>query len=583
MDSGILPHRNRNLGGVAVTNTVPIDKFYDWLVQGPAPDCDRICAAALAQAEPTWAERIERVLLRRGEQAWCVLIGRYAALSEDVKVGLQANPAQLQAAIALAVKSGSHEERGNALLALEADLPLRLAYLLPAVLRDPSPENRLRAGRTLRKMASALLDRAAPDPQAGPQERRAHEQDREQFVEVLDEALRTFDLHFRVEVLEACLWFARQLGERLWGVLGSRRSRAGLVVSEHFYDWNSPRLAGFLLSALEQPGWTPTVANVLRTWKSAEQIAALLRETSYLESPQVRAALLLIHRPQWFSELDAELHALPAELRVHAPRWVRLAGYTSDQRILLLTGWARAGDPKLRRGAVYALADLEIPEAVAALRQATTGDSPVARFTRWCVHAHDSGLLRRSAGAAAEAAAQAAHADAPDRDFGLVWQACRRAEPASRGPLLELLREHARVWRHRLAASFRSPDPRDRALAVQVVGTVELAPLFRRDVEALRDDPVEAVRRLAQILLTATSSRKLLDDSAALSADGAGGPGAVPETIRGELQPLLSMLADGSAGGDLEVIARVRRLLQQAYGAETQAQTGETQATESRA
>ncbi|MFQ5807957.1 MAG: hypothetical protein ACE5I3_16045, partial [Phycisphaerae bacterium] len=62
-----------------------VDRLYDWLSQGPTPDCDRIFAAALPHAEPAWSERIVRILLKRGQEAsWAALIGRYDQLAPEI-------------------------------------------------------------------------------------------------------------------------------------------------------------------------------------------------------------------------------------------------------------------------------------------------------------------------------------------------------------------------------------------------------------------------------------------------------------------------------------------------------------------
>ncbi|HUU96328.1 MAG TPA: hypothetical protein VM487_11355, partial [Phycisphaerae bacterium] len=127
------------------------DKLYDWLAQGPTPECDRTLAAALAHAEPPYFDRIVQVLLKRAhEVSWAGLIRHYERLSPEMRRELFANDELTRVGIASAVRSGSVEMRCNALAALQDCLSPRLAYLLTDALRDESREVRDSAARVLR-------------------------------------------------------------------------------------------------------------------------------------------------------------------------------------------------------------------------------------------------------------------------------------------------------------------------------------------------------------------------------------------------------------------------------------------------
>jgi hypothetical protein len=243
-------------------------------------------------------------------------------------------------------------------------------------------------------MVDAFLDRPPPAADADAVARRARATERRQIILALGEALRTFDLHNRVEVLETSLWFARELGEALWKKLTARGSRAGTLVNEHLASWSHPRLAHFVVCALRQSIWRETAGRVLRTWKTVPELSALLRESDLLDDPKIRAQLNAVRQPQWFTKCNDGLTGLPPHLRPSAPRWVCHAGYRERDQTALLARWLRASDARLHEAVVYALAEVDTVGARVLLTQVADSASPLAPFARWCVAALDTDLVR---------------------------------------------------------------------------------------------------------------------------------------------------------------------------------------------
>ncbi len=392
-----------------------VDRLYGWLSQGSTPDCDRIFAAALVHAGPPWSERIIRALLGRGHEAsWAALIGHYERLTPELRAQLQQRSDRMKAGIALALRSPSADTRANALLASDEQPHIRMAYLLPDAIRDPAPRVGTLAAQVWRRMVDAFLDRPPPSADADGASCRARATERQAIILALKEALGTFDLHKRVEVLETGLWLARELGETLWNKLTSRRSPAGMLVKQHLSSWNHPRLAHFLVSALSRPEWRETAGRVLRTWKTVAELTALLRESGPLGDPEIREHLSCVEHPAWFSETDDGLTELPPELRPLAPRWVCHAVYREPERTALLSRWLRAPDPDLHRAVVYALAEVDTAGARALLRQVAESASPQASFARWCVCALDTDRVRSAMSGAGKRCRQARHGGGPD-------------------------------------------------------------------------------------------------------------------------------------------------------------------------
>lgn len=556
-----------------------VDRLYSWLGQGAAPDVDRIFIAALERSEPLWGERIVKVLLARNqEHAWAGVISRYAALPGATRQELRAEPERFRAACAIAMRSANVDTRMNAAHALLDACSVRLSYLLPDALRDDSPKVRRIAARVLRRTADAFLRRGRPKPEAPDEIHRDYGEMRQDLVRSIRDAMRTFDLHFHPEVLETALWFARDLDEPLWELLGSHRSRAGRIVAEHLETWNHPRLAPFLLGAIRRSGWRTNAAHILRGWSDRAQVSALLRQQAVLADEATRDALRTVDNPRWFSKFDAELSDLPPALRTIAPHWVRYAGFGDDRRLRLLSRWARARDEHLARGAVYALASIDDTSAVDTLQMIAAYSSPLGYFARWYVRGHSTAIVRRARSVAkrvererdkqgsgdAETAILGVDAAAAERHtFTTLWEICRDAASGTRRALLEVMRGHAHIWSEPIAEMLMDDDPHARLLAMQLVSTAELAPPFRSHLEALCDDATPSVRKVAENLVARL--RDLPDHAWRVSEPSL--TGAAAERIAADLHEHIEQLgAQQTSVMDPLVAEQLDGMLDRIYG-----------------
>ncbi|MBU0639794.1 MAG: hypothetical protein KKB50_13080 [Planctomycetes bacterium] len=488
-------------------------KLYDWLASGSAPQCDQILAAALTHAEPEYFDRIVRHLLERGHEAsWAGLIENFEGLSPGVRTQLLARPELVQSGFTRALRASAAEARRNALTVFAMQPCPRLAHLLAEALLDKSSAVQNAAARALRQTAEVYLAEAAPLSARAVIARRAEDApERRELARALREVVRTFEVHHRVELVEVALWFARDIGEYLWAALTTLRSPLGRVVADHLAAWDNPRLATFLLQALARPEWRRQASQQLLGWSGQTELVALLHNSDMLDDAEVCRGLMFVRHPEWFDGLDANLSHLPRDLRLHVPRWICCLGFDSAGRLSRLARWQRATDPELSRAALYALATLKTPEARARV-EAAAGEtsaevSPDATFARWYDTGRSAGLVRgtgqrqREPPSSPHLAAEAAGVGLFDAVFGALWKVCQTGPAAEAEAALKIVRDNATFWYGRLAAALRSRVPRERILAVQVVNTSGLARHFEEELEFLRDDPVEAIARLARTLL----------------------------------------------------------------------------------
>ena len=347
-----------------------VELLYKWLAREADAPTDEILAAALANAEPEYVARIAALLLdRRREAAWAGLVANYHRLAPEQQQRMQKRPELTRAGIAAAIKSPLPMARQNA-LALLGDQPCaQLAYLAAEALRDPSVHVREGAAWALRRAAEFALT--------------ANAVQRGEVAAALRQALRTFDLHGRLDVLEGCLWLARDLGEGLWEMLSDPHARCGRVVAQHLGEWDNPRLAGFLLLALARPAWRPPAQAVLDSWSRPAELVALVDNSDLLADPAVQHGLRHLRRPAWFLAADAALEALPAEVRGRLPYWVRYLGFSYEERRRYLERCLARPWPEMQRGAEHVLAAAGDAEADQILVPLARSRGSAGRFARW--------------------------------------------------------------------------------------------------------------------------------------------------------------------------------------------------------
>ena len=338
-----------------------VDKIYEWLSGDESPEASAILAAALAHAEPPYIARIAGILLgRRHDVAWAALVADHDRLPVEVQRALDRQPELLRAGIGSALRSRVPRGRQSALAFLIGRPDALLAYDVAEALRDPDPHIRAQASAVLRITADRVLD--PPQGIGDPFDAAGSPAERAALLVGLRETLRTFSMHQRVDALETCLWFAKELGAVLWDSLTGPRSRTGPVVALHLASWNHPRLAGFLLLALAQLAWRKPARALLNTWSTRADLLALLEHTDLLANPLIRRRLRLLRRPVWLGAAGPLLADLPRDMRAKVPQWVCHLGFSPVERVRWLRRWQQSPLPEVQRAATDALATLRTAE-----------------------------------------------------------------------------------------------------------------------------------------------------------------------------------------------------------------------------
>ncbi|MBN2446064.1 MAG: hypothetical protein JXO22_05040 [Phycisphaerae bacterium] len=556
-----------------------VEQLYQWLEAGPAPGCDRVLSAALEHAEPPYAARIHQILATRGNPvSWAALAGDYERVCPELQQQLTTDGDRLRLAIAEAVRLPTETARLGALAVLAQHPTPHSTVALSDALRDNSRAVCEAAARLLEHIVADFVDQHGSVPgsnRAAP----AHIQlARQQVIRALTEALRSFETHWRVEPIQAALWYARELGNELWIILNKPRTRLREIIQERLPKWDGPRMAGFLLTALRDPAWAAAAEGLLVQWSQPVEIAALLQHSDLLNDPEYRARLADLKHPAWFHDIDRYILQLPPGLRVMVPRWVCAVGMKESERTAFLSRWLHKGCPLLRRASVYALADLNLPETPRRLEEIAAGNDAAATFARWwlCDREHRARHRPAPSDAQASTCAPVQLAEREESaEFALMWRVVRCAPTKQTGILLEALRINIDAWSNHVVGKLRSEDPRDRLLALRTLATNEYAPRFKRELQALLHDQVVVIRELARTLMQSVAR---LEAEVGLPLNMTGKPPStkthVTSTrsvteVRQELLRFLNELleTDATDGYAADTLHELRAMLQEFHAA----------------
>ena len=551
------------------------DRLYEWLSQDPNPQCDRILGDALRHAEPRWRERIIRTLLERDrEDSWLELIGHFELLPDGLKNTIDPELNPIRGGVLKALQSPLPEERLNALRIIQRRPTLVWSDAVPELTIDASPLVRETVAAILRKMVDRILRQREHAILSDEWNGEITETPRS-VVLALRKAITQFDTHRNPDLVETALWLARDLGDEVCDQCASDYSSLGKIIRLRLSDWDHPRLAYFLVTALKHDALRPYAVKLLRHWSGVDRISALLLQSDLLDDDSIRLQIGRLSNPDWCADLARDIRKLPRALRVVAPRWIGVSGITDEDKTTILERWLHSGDEELHSTTVSTLTQLRGEEERNLLEQVAYSASPMAPFANNRLqvtapapaHRDPHSNPRHETSSKTSSPADSAKDRAREDEFIMTWLACRRAVTRSRDKLTQALRQQAHSHRHWLSRYMKSPDPRDRALALHIVNTDELTLLFRGEIEHMRDDPVDGIRRVATDMIASIGGVRV-------GADASFDPGTdlnqaarkAYESARRSLRRTVEFLATGvSADDDEELIEEARELLHAVY------------------
>jgi len=373
-----------------------LEALYKWVAEDRSGEADRILAAGLEHAEPSYASRMVATLLQRHQvTAWVSLVVNYDRLDPAARQELATQPEWVRAGIAAAMRTGVAGARLNGLAALMDNPCPALCYLVADALRDSRPEVRTLAGQVLRRDAEQVCADREVDEQSDSPPSRPMVVGRTELVAALREAVRAFKFHEQAGILEACLWFARDLGSSLWDSVSADRSPVARAVAHHLAAWDHPRLAGFLLLALLLPAWREAAHTILSRWSTRAHLVAILRHSDVLSDARLAPQIRLLKRPPWIGAAGTDLAGLPPNMRARVPQWICSLGFSDEERARWLKRWVASTWADVHCAAVRALATLNTPEVARVLAGVAARPGPMQYFAQCCVAGKRARLVGR--------------------------------------------------------------------------------------------------------------------------------------------------------------------------------------------
>ncbi|MGE3180872.1 MAG: hypothetical protein AB7N71_04520 [Phycisphaerae bacterium] len=485
-----------------------VDKLYSWLAQEPTPSAERILASALPLAEDAHFQRIVDILLaRQNDASWAGLISQFSRLSAEQQDIVLLETKLVRAGIAAAARWHAAEARENAFRVLNLKPTEKLAFLIPAALRDSSQTVRKLAISALRAMADSFLQRHVA-PLRGVRWSDTVEPETHLFLEVMHQVFQKFSFHLQVEAFEVTLWFARYFEAEIWESLDAPRSHTAFVAREQLAHWRSPHLTGFLLLCLERREWRRIASARLEKFASREECQSLLIHSELLQSPEIAHAVSLIRKPAWYEAFLANWDRFSAAQQDRIPQWLALSAIDRESnKIELLAKLAETKTEAIRADAILALAELSSREAERALaRIAATGNDAMAHFASWLIqgrllsHAETESQERQSIDRRTR---MARFCDAPPNAHQLssMWQMLQRGAMDPDFDAARIVSADLEMWGNEVGRRLQAADARERMMAVRFAQASGLATHLVAQIQPLLNDRAPGVRAAAMEVL----------------------------------------------------------------------------------
>ncbi|MCP4248885.1 MAG: hypothetical protein GY778_17720, partial [bacterium] len=241
----------------------PPPAVYGLLREPPNLAVEAAILAGLPDLSPTEQEAALDTLVDRGrDQRLVELLSLFESWGPKLQERILARADRLYAAARLGVADEVLETRLAVIEFTRRAGDCKLAYLLADGLRHLDPKTRERAARALTELTAGHLTRypTGTGPTAVVGESRT---DGDYLAQALARAVRTWELHFRPEVLTAAMWMGDRIEEVFFEEVAEPRSKLARAVREVLTATDDGRLAGFALRALLCPALRSEVARMI--------------------------------------------------------------------------------------------------------------------------------------------------------------------------------------------------------------------------------------------------------------------------------------------------------------------------------
>ncbi|MFH1416677.1 MAG: HEAT repeat domain-containing protein [Planctomycetota bacterium] len=369
-------------------------RILEILAESKDAAADQALAAGLLDVPPDLQLDLVKILLERNNDAGLrALPACFDKLGDEAQKMIVTNTSRLFRALRASSHSSSIQTRLNTVQIIRRSGNLRLAYLAAHAVHDGSPQVRAEGAATLAHLTNnhcldyaettaALRDAEEPDgslSQAVVQTLRILRDERQYLLAALGDALNTFESHHRPEVLEASMFLADELQDKLFKHGTITRGKLTHAMLDIFTNLPSPRLAPFAYVALCYPELRRHMVAAIAAHNDPGFFAQFIRYHWLARDPVIRKNLVAVRSVAWLSDGLEAVFSLPSDVTVLAPGWLLLLGLPADRKVALLSNFLLIDDAPTNRAAIWALVEMDTPAGTLALQTAADHDNPVVR------------------------------------------------------------------------------------------------------------------------------------------------------------------------------------------------------------
>lgn len=501
----------------------------DLLAAIPAPAADHALGAALESLPPDeTAPLVDLLLARATPTAFQALIERLHLLDDPTRQRIRAAGDGWRAVMPDVMRAGSSQARVNVLDLIAADGIENLSYLAVDALMDRAGSVRQAAAQLLKRLADdwyarvertqALLHSHDADDAARLAALGALAASRAALVRTIAAAVERFSAHHHLEVLEAAMYFAEDLGPALFEPPAAMRGRYHHALLQVFTASSDPRLAAFAYAAIVYPDLRHGILSAIAARRDAAFFEAMIREHWRAREPAVRDALTSLHSLAWLHEGIAPLLALPEDLHAAGIDWLGRLGLPDDLLLDLLRG---ALDFECAAGlaqAAWVAAARHSPGSDTLLAHIAASPHPeAARVAQVELDRRRRLAAARSTGNQHESELQWGdflRRHGMENSFESVWNAAERLIQSGTHSAGALLTVHLPEFGDGMRGKLYSSVTADRVRAHRLIAALHLETVFQTEIFSAADDPVATVRGMAVAAVARigdATSRRILE------------------------------------------------------------------------
>ncbi len=338
---------------------------------------DVLIAGLNCPHQPSRDGSLRALLERRSAKGHQEVFRRLASFDEKAREVINERPDRLVGAASTGLQDADAKVCSTA---CEGILTLRLYEAMPALvtsLVDPEGKHRALLAETILKLTELFygeLSGVSDQPK-----RKQQEAVRNKITSALEDAVRKFHRHERMEVVEALLLVAKQKNVALRQMLQRTEDACHHAILEQLSTSSQGGVLRLLLGFLEDPQMPNVVAQVIGSRCDAKFVDHLLRTVGPRPSKIVRESLARFDSLAW-ADPEHPLFGSLGDAAQEGAVQVLLASSIDREEVREIIGsLLLSGKPGGRRAAAMALTQFAEPEATALIIKALNDEDPEVR------------------------------------------------------------------------------------------------------------------------------------------------------------------------------------------------------------